>query len=485
MLALHDGEVVSTDRLVEVVWADGPPPAALNTLQSHVSHLRGVLGSKAAIVARPPGYVLDLGADGTDVQVAERLLRQGTQAADPVQGARRPAGGAGAVARAGRWPTWPALAWLEEQAGRLDLLRLQVRRALSEARLAAGEHAQLVPDLEQLAAEHPLDEQLHAQLMLALYRCGRQADALAAYHRLRRTLGRGAGHRPQPDAARPGDRHPAPGPGARPRRPGGRAACGRAGGRRCPRSCRSAVPGVRRARRRAGPPRRAAAADGRRRTSAPTPRWSSRPCPAPPGSARPRWPCTGRTGWPRRFPDGQLYVNLRGFDPAGQALEPGAGAARVPGRARRAGGPDPGRTCRPRPGCTAACSPGRRVLVVLDNARDAEQVRPLLPGLARLPGPRDQPQPAHRPGRRRGRPPADPGPAHRRRGPRPARPPPGRRPGRPRAGRGRRDHRPLRAAAAGAGHRRRPRRHQPGLPARRPRRRAARDHPHAGRLRRR
>jgi Arc/MetJ-type ribon-helix-helix transcriptional regulator len=80
------------------------------------------------------------------------------------------------------------VAWLEEQADRLDLLRLRIRQALSEARLAAGEHAQLVPELEEMADGHPLDERIHEQLMLALYRSGRQADALAVYHRLRATL---------------------------------------------------------------------------------------------------------------------------------------------------------------------------------------------------------------------------------------------------------------------------------------------------------
>ena len=78
--------------------------------------------------------------------------------------------------------------WLEDQAHRLDLLREQIRHALAEARLAAGEHAQLLPDLDQMAADHPLDERIHGQLMLALYRSGRQADALAAYRRLRITL---------------------------------------------------------------------------------------------------------------------------------------------------------------------------------------------------------------------------------------------------------------------------------------------------------
>ena len=116
------------------------------------------------------------GDDGTDVLLAERLVREGTAVADPVRGA----------ATCGRrWPVARATAgrriglpWLEEQAERLELLRVQVTRALSEARLAAGEHRELVPELEQMAADRLLDEQIQGQLMLALYRSGRQADAL-------------------------------------------------------------------------------------------------------------------------------------------------------------------------------------------------------------------------------------------------------------------------------------------------------------------
>jgi len=99
-LALHVGKVVSTDRLVDAVWGETAPLTALNTLQHHVSHLRAMLGGKAAILARPPGYLLDLGEDGTDVQLAERLLRQGTQSADPARelrscGRHLPCGGDG------------------------------------------------------------------------------------------------------------------------------------------------------------------------------------------------------------------------------------------------------------------------------------------------------------------------------------------------------------------------------------------------------
>ena len=88
--------------------------------------------------------------------------------------------------------------WLEEQSQRLDLLADEVRRALLQARLAAGEHAELVPGLERLAAEDPLDEQVHGQLMLALYRCGRQADALAVFRRLRAVLAEQLGIDPSP-----------------------------------------------------------------------------------------------------------------------------------------------------------------------------------------------------------------------------------------------------------------------------------------------
>ncbi len=197
VLALHRGEIVSTGRLVDIVWGEATPPTAVNTLQSHVSHLRHILGSKDAIRAQPPGYVLDLGDEATDVQVAERLIRQGTQAADHSDRARQ------VQAALALWRGRPLLdvagvTWLDEQAGRLDQLWLQATQALTDARLALGEHAQLIPDLEQLTREHPFDEQIHGQLMLALYRNGRQADALAAYHRLRRTLGDDLGINPSP-----------------------------------------------------------------------------------------------------------------------------------------------------------------------------------------------------------------------------------------------------------------------------------------------
>ena len=349
-LALHPGQVVSTDRLVDVVWGDRAPPTAATTLQNHVSYLRRLLGRKAAI--RGPAARLP-------ARPGRRRHGRAARRAAPAAGPRVSRSGRGAAhlrAALALWRGRPladltGLAWLEEQAERLDLLGVQVRRALFEARLAAGEHETLVPDLEQMAAERPLDEQVQAQLMLALYRSGRQADALAAYQRLRQALDEELGIEPsqlvrdletailRQDRAldTPGAGRLAPASMPVPVPPSCRRPCRRFAGAR-----------------RAGQPRRAA---GCRPGRAARPRWSSRRCPARRASARPRWPCTGRTGWPARFPDGQLYVNLRGFDPAGAAVDAGRGGARLPGGARGAGRADPGRPGRPGRACTAACWP--------------------------------------------------------------------------------------------------------------------------------
>ena len=330
-LALRAGEVVSVDRLADVVWGDGTPPTALNTLQRHVSYLRTVLGSKAAIFARPPGYVLDLGDEGTDIRLAERLLRQAELLADP--------GRATAVLRQALalWRGAPladvtGTAWFEQQADRLSLLRGQIERSLVQARLASGEHTQLIPELDRLVSDHPLDEGLRGQQMLALYRCGRQADALAAYQRLRTTLDEQLGIDPnqalqdletailRQDAALSLDT------------PAGAVTLARAADRLpvpVPAQLPPAVAGF------VGRDAELAGLD------------AVIPQPAASGREAPRTvvisAITGTAGvgkttlalhWAHRvrdhFPDGQLYVNLRGFDPAEPAHGPGPRAARVP-----------------------------------------------------------------------------------------------------------------------------------------------------------
>jgi DNA-binding SARP family transcriptional activator len=372
-LALHCGEIVSTSRLVDVVWGESAPSTAVNTLQRHVSHLRGVLGSKAAICARPPGYLLDLDGDRTDVQLAEELFRRGTQSPDPVHGSLH-LHTALTLWRGSPLADVAGIVWLEEQAGRLDLLRLRIKRALIDAKLAAGEHAQLIPDLEQMVAGHPLDEQIHAQLMLALYRCARQADALAVYRHLRQRLDEELGLDPSQvlcdleTAILRQD--PALDVPARVIELPVVSAAGP-----IPAQLPPAVPGF------AGRGAELASLDA---------------ILAAPGSAGIATVVisavsgtagVGKTAlavhWAYRvasqFPDGQLYVNLRGFDSDGRALDQGTAvrgfldAFGVPSARIPAG-------LSAQVGLYRSLLAGKRILVVLDNARDAEQVRPLLPG---------------------------------------------------------------------------------------------------------
>ncbi|NKE60867.1 SARP family transcriptional regulator, partial [Lentzea sp. PSKA42] len=194
VLALRAGEIVSTDRLGEVVWGDHAPRTAANTLQHHVSYLRGVLGDRAAIVARAPGYVLY--AD-TDLLAVQRLMELSKREADPA--------GRAAHLRAALacWRDRPLVdvaghAWLDEQAERIAALRTDAVDALTEVRLSLGEHALLVPELEWRGREQPFHEHVHGQLMLALYRCGRQRRAQRRTSACGNTLGEELGIDPNP-----------------------------------------------------------------------------------------------------------------------------------------------------------------------------------------------------------------------------------------------------------------------------------------------
>ena len=192
VLALHAGEVVSTDRLVDIVWGERAPRTAATTLQSHVSFLRRVIGARAAILTRSGGYLLDLGAQATDVAAAERLIRSGTQCTDPID-AIRYLQEALALWRGPPLRDIAGPAWTHDQAQHLSHLRLTAHKALAQARLALGQHAQLAAELDPLTREHPLDEQIHEHLMLALYRDGLQSEALVLYGRLRSALRDGLG----------------------------------------------------------------------------------------------------------------------------------------------------------------------------------------------------------------------------------------------------------------------------------------------------
>ncbi len=200
LLVVETGLVVPADRLIEQLWRGAEPPAAGATLRSYVSRLRAELRPGAELSARGGGYVFTArpGELRLDVQEFERLARAG-----------RAALGRGEAAEAANrfreaLALWrgPALAdvsdvdVLAREAGRLQELRLVALEGRIEADLALGMHAHLVAELGSLVAEHPVRERLWCQLVLALYRSERQADALAACRRARSTLAEELGLEP-------------------------------------------------------------------------------------------------------------------------------------------------------------------------------------------------------------------------------------------------------------------------------------------------
>jgi eukaryotic-like serine/threonine-protein kinase len=188
-LAIHRGQLLGPDRLIDDLWGDRPPPSAAKTLQVLISRLRKTLG-RETIVTRGGGYML--AADGvvTDVEQLEDLLRTARDAAtsgDATAAAEHTAAAAG-LFRARPLTDFAFDDFAQLEIARLEELHLFVLEQRIEHELAAGRGAELIPELEALVREHPLREPLRAQLMLALYRAGRQADALEAYHSARTTL---------------------------------------------------------------------------------------------------------------------------------------------------------------------------------------------------------------------------------------------------------------------------------------------------------
>jgi DNA-binding SARP family transcriptional activator len=179
LLLLHANEVVSRDRLIDELWEADPPETARTALQVHISQLRKALG-RERILTQAPGYRVIVGPGELDLERFEELVaRDGTDAAGLREALALWRGAA--LAELG-----DSFALVER--GRLEEQRLHALERRIDADLAAGRHSELVPELEGLAHEHPLREHLRGQLMLALYRCGRQADALESYRQGRRLL---------------------------------------------------------------------------------------------------------------------------------------------------------------------------------------------------------------------------------------------------------------------------------------------------------
>src|ERR671927_506036 len=189
MLLLEANHAVSADRLIDALWGDRPPDTAKNTLQVYVSQLRKLL-PEGSLETVAPGYRLTLEPEAIDLSRFEELAHQG-RAALGIGDAATAAQALGAALALWRGPALADLA-LEEfaqgEAARLEELRLAVLEDRIDADLALGRHGPLVAELEHLIVENPFRERLRAQLMLALYRSGRQAEALAVYQRTRRTL---------------------------------------------------------------------------------------------------------------------------------------------------------------------------------------------------------------------------------------------------------------------------------------------------------
>jgi DNA-binding SARP family transcriptional activator/tetratricopeptide (TPR) repeat protein len=391
-LLLNAGRVVSVDALAELLWESEPPAGARGALHSGVQRLRTTLGPAGSglIGTQPPGYVMQLGDGGFDVRQFRTLAARGQEAA----GAGSWAQAAGVLREALELWRGEALADVPSQLLRdrevpaLEDQRLQVLGARIDADLQLGRHGEVVAELRQLVAAYPLREHFHAQLMLGLYLGGRQADALSAYQDVRRLLAGELGVDPGPELQALHQRILGADPGLLPA-DGGQAALGPpATGSPGP-----AGPAGREAMTETVVPRQlpVAARHFAGRTDELKMLAGLAAEAGSPGQAVVISAIEGTAGIGKtalavhfahqvaeRFPDGQLYVNLRGFDPAGPPVTPGAAimmfleALAVPAERVPAG-------LDAQAGLYRRLLAGKRMLVLLDNARDVDQVRPLLP----------------------------------------------------------------------------------------------------------
>ncbi|QUQ64656.1 RiPP maturation radical SAM C-methyltransferase [Kutzneria sp. CA-103260] len=364
MLLLAPGQVVPAQRLREALWGDNPPPdSARNVVQGCVSQLRRMLADDPTVrlLHRPPGYQLDVPADRVDLHHFRAMVAAGNATAGDREKAEL-------LGRAlGCWRGEP-LADVEDSAvtaavrSALTEERLAAEEDLIEARLRLGHHREVIRDLTALVAAHPLRERLRAQHMLALFRSGRHAEALGVFADTRGVLVDELGIEPGPELQRlhrrvlAGDRSLLAQPADAPR-------------------------GFR-------PPRQLPAAPGRlagRQVELAVLRdvltTAGRPVVVTIGGLA----GVGKTALAvhfghqcaDRFPDGQLFLDLRGQ--SSQPLTPtealagllrGLGRERIPADEQELAA------------AYRSELAGRRVLLVLDDARDADQITPLLPGAA-------------------------------------------------------------------------------------------------------
>ncbi|HVQ91156.1 MAG TPA: AfsR/SARP family transcriptional regulator, partial [Mycobacteriales bacterium] len=397
VLLAEAGRPVTKDRLVDEIWGDRPPPSAVGIVQDYVRQLRRLVGggTRGPLVTRGPGYELGLADDELDAAAFDRLAAAGRRelaAGRLADGARQLADGL-ALWQGPALADVPASPTVATHAARLDRSRLAAAEERLGAQLDLGRHSEVLGELDRLIGEHPLQERLRAQLMLALYRCGRRSEALTAYRGAREVLVAELGLEPGrelrelqrailaddprltaptpfADLARPAQ----PAQPARPAQPDRQPGPAEAGaGRGTPAQLPAAVAAF------TGRDRHLRELDGLLATGA-----AARP-PVLVISTIAGAAGVGKTAlavhWARRvagaFPDGQLHVNLRGHA-AGPPVRPlealagflhalGVPPADVPSEVEQAAA------------LYRSVLAGKRVLVVLDNARHPDQVRPLLP----------------------------------------------------------------------------------------------------------
>jgi DNA-binding SARP family transcriptional activator/Tfp pilus assembly protein PilF len=378
ILLLNAGRVVTVDELAEGMWDSAPPPSAAVAIRNHVKRLRQALGdgARARISTGPNGYRIDVEPDELDVSQFEKLLAAAREAE---LGSMWTASARHARQALALWRGQPMgeaasdPAWARAVA-RLEEMRLQAIELAVGAELRLDRHAGLVPDLKRLVLEYPLRENLHALLMMALYGSGREAEALAAYQRARELLLDELGTEPGP-ALRDLFQRILTGNLSAPVLPAQEARGAAGSGVDVPRQ----LPAV---------PRhftgRFTELAALARLLIPVAQPSRTAVIALiAGTAG-----VGKTAlavqWAQEaaesFPDGQLFVNLRGSDrdapvPATDAL---AGFLRALG----VGGKDIPDGEDERAARYRSLLAGKRTLIILDNASQASQVRPLLPGSA-------------------------------------------------------------------------------------------------------
>jgi DNA-binding SARP family transcriptional activator len=387
-LLLRPGQIVPTERLIDELWGDDAPPGARKLVSGYVLRLRRMIDDPdgRVLVTRSPGYQLLAAPGDLDAGRFEDLLTAGRAALAQDDAARA----ADLLVKAlALWrgealadvPPGPLVA---SESNRLEELRLTALELRIEADLACGRDTEVVAELRRLTAEHPLRERLWGELMRALCSSGRPAEALEVYAHAREILADQLGADPGPDLQDlhqrilTGDRSspgelPAAGKGpAEVREPAAAVHAQPGVPRQLPARVRHFVGRTEELERLSGLLDERSSANGAVVISAIG------------GTAG-----IGKTAlavhWAHqhaeRFPDGQLYVNLRGFDPSGTptaaatAVRRFLGALAVP----PASVPD---DLDAQVALYRTLLAGRRMLIVLDNARDADQVRPLLPGTA-------------------------------------------------------------------------------------------------------